>query len=112
MHNINNLRIYQKARENLRSIHQLCSKAQHFGDLRNQLERSAISVVSNIAEGTAQDSNKQCLRFLGYARASNTELQSQIALLSDIGKLNTEHPLHDQIGHLGAMLSAFMAQLR
>ncbi len=112
MHNINNLRIYQKARENLRAIHQLRQRGRNFGDLANQLERSAISVVSNIAEGAAQDSDKQCLRFMGYARASNTELQSQLALLSDIGKMTEDHPLHDHISHLGAMISAFMACLR
>ncbi len=112
MHNINNLRIYQKARENLRAVHQLKRRGRDFGDLANQLERSAISVVSNIAEGAAQDSNKQCLRFLGYARASNTELKSQIELLSDIGKITNDHPLLDQLDHLGAMISAFMARLR
>ena len=90
MHNLNNLHIYSLARENIKHIGTIASSFNGFGDLRNQAERAAISVVSNIAEGAGYDSNKQFHKFLGYARGSNFELQAQLHILIDLGCLGRE----------------------
>jgi four helix bundle protein len=60
MHNLNRLIIYQLARQNLRDIIKGTRHIKRFGDLKDQIERSALSVVSNIAEGRA---GKIALRF-------------------------------------------------
>jgi len=49
--------------------------------LGDQIERAAISVSSNIAEGHARYSPKEFLVFLGYARGSLDEVRVQLQLL-------------------------------
>lgn len=103
MHNIHKLKVYNMARENLRGIITECKTMTNFGDLRNQIQRSAISVVSNIAEGANSNSNANFARFLGYARASNKELHTQLEILSDLGQLKQQE-LIVQVDKVGAML--------
>ncbi len=111
MHNINKLKVYALARQNLKEIRGLESISGGFGDLINQMQRAAISVVSNIAEGAGSSTDKQFLRFLSYAKASNTELLSQMNILSDIGRLSSDHELFKTIDHVGAMLAKLMRHL-
>ena len=58
MHDINKLRVFQQARKNVVGISEVLRSIQNFGDIRNQIQRASISVVSNIAEGAGSDSNK------------------------------------------------------
>jgi four helix bundle protein len=51
--------------------------------LRDQLQGSAISVMSNIAEGFDAGGDAEFIRFLGYARRSASELQSQLYIALD-----------------------------
>ena len=111
MHNINKLHIYQLSRQNLIDLTEVISSTTNIGDLHNQMQRAAISVVSNIAEGSGQRTNKQFLNFLGYARASNAELKAQLKILSDIGKIPHKHQLIDQTDCFGAKCTRFMQQL-
>jgi four helix bundle protein len=54
-------------------------------DLRSQLRRSAISVPSNIAEGHGRLTDAQFRHFLGNARGSLCEAQTQIELAREFG---------------------------
>jgi four helix bundle protein len=58
-------------------IHLKDSKEYGFKD---QITRSALSIPSNIAEGCEHDSLKETLRFIGYAKASAGELQTQLTV--------------------------------
>ena len=99
---VHTLRVYQLARQNLRDLAALAPAG--FGDLTNQIRRSAISVVSNICECCGCSSGRERKRFLGFARASNAELLGQLAILADLGLLGQDHPLQDQVDHVGSML--------
>jgi four helix bundle protein len=46
----------------------------------SQMRRSAVSVASNIAEGHARLSTGEYRQFLGMARGSNAELQTQLEI--------------------------------
>jgi four helix bundle protein len=46
--------------------------------LRYQMSRSAGSIMDNIAEGFDAGSNPEFVRFLWYAKRSDTELESQL----------------------------------
>jgi four helix bundle protein len=48
--------------------------------LRDQMQRSAISIPSNIAEGSERDSPADFSRFLRYAKSSSGELRTQLYL--------------------------------
>ena len=53
--------------------------------LCGQLRRSAVSIPSNIAEGQARLSTGEFRQFLGIARGSNAELQTQLEIARDLG---------------------------
>jgi four helix bundle protein len=52
--------------------------------LRDQIQRAAVSSVSNVAEGFDCESKTEFARFLGYARRSVVEVQSLLYTAFDI----------------------------
>jgi len=63
--------------------------ARDFG-LRDQVQRAAVSIMANIAEGFDSESNKEFIRFLGYALRSATEVQSHLYVALDEGYIDQE----------------------
>jgi four helix bundle protein len=61
--------------------------------LTSQMRRAAVSVVSNIAEGHCRKSRGEFLQFVGHARGSLAELETQIILA---GRLELLDPDHEQ----------------
>jgi len=62
-------------------------RSELFG-LRAQIQRCAISIPSNIAEGRARESTGEFLRFLSIALGSTAELQTQVELARRLGYLD------------------------
>jgi four helix bundle protein len=58
--------------------------ARDFG-LKDQIQRAAVSSMTNIAEGFDCDSKPEFARFLGYARRSSVEVQSLLYVALDVG---------------------------
>ena len=58
--------------------------------LTGQLRRAAVSVPSNIAEGQGRFSRGEFKQFLGHARGSLFELDSQILIARNLGYLDDE----------------------
>ena len=46
--------------------------------LTNQIRRASVSIPSNIAEGSARNSDKEFIQFLSYSKGSCGELRSQL----------------------------------
>jgi four helix bundle protein len=58
--------------------------------LTSQLRRSAVSVAANIAEGQGRLTSGEFQQFLGHARGSLLELDTQIAIACDLGYLDNQ----------------------
>ncbi|HEY4760258.1 MAG TPA: four helix bundle protein [Thermoguttaceae bacterium] len=78
---------------------------QELYGLASQMQRAAVSISTNIAEGHARDSSKEFLHFLRIARGSLAELKTLLTVASELGyikeKLNKELLSDcDQIGRM------------
>jgi four helix bundle protein len=76
---------WQAARKLMRMVYAVSTRGSFARDyrLRDQIQGSAISVMSNIAEGFDASGDAEFIRFLGYARRSASELQSQLYIALD-----------------------------
>ncbi|MEQ9411972.1 MAG: four helix bundle protein [Fuerstiella sp.] len=61
--------------------------------LKDQMQRAAVSIASNIAEGSER-SVKDFARFLSIARGSSSELRTQAYIAHKIGTLSAESMNH------------------
>jgi four helix bundle protein len=108
--------LWQKAIDLALAIHRVTAefpKSELFL-LVDQLRRAAISVPSNIAEGSARKSTREFLRFLRIAHGSLAEIQTQLELAHRVGYLHTERykVLNSEIDEVGRILHAVVAGLK
>ena len=64
-------------------------KEEQFG-LTNQIQRAAVSITSNIAEGFSRNSSKEKIQFYAMSRGSLTEVQNQLVIARDIKYLDSK----------------------
>ncbi len=96
MHIVENLKIWQKSIKLSKKVYQIINELpsdEKFG-LVSQIKRSAISIVSNIAEGAGRNSNNEFYHFLGIANGSSYELHTQLTLCHEL-KLIPKNKLKD-----------------
>ena len=92
MRNFRDLDIWKEARILVKEIYILTEflpENEKFG-LISQINRCAISIPSNIAEGCAKSSNKDFCRFLEISLGSCYELETQLILCSDLEFISLE----------------------
>lgn len=110
-----NLKIWEKGRILTKEIYGLTNsfpKQEMYG-LTSQIRRSAVSIPSNIAEGSQRISDKEFSNFILIARGSLAELQTQIILAEDleyISKSDSERVIK-ATEELDSMLLAFYKKL-
>jgi four helix bundle protein len=77
--------MWQRARRLANLIYRLTGESSFRDpDLRSQMRRAAVSVMSNVAEGFGRGSNEELLYFLYIAKGSLAEVQSQLYLSADL----------------------------
>ena len=81
--------------------------------LRDQIQRAAVSISSNIAEGSERQSKKEFVRFLYIAKGSCAELRTQLYIASCIGAISSERAskLTGETKRIAAMLTGLINKL-
>jgi four helix bundle protein len=85
---------------------------ERFG-LTNQLRRASVSIASNIAEGYGRCTKGEYVQFLGHARGSNFEVQTQLLLSKRLGFGSDQlhQPAENLSQEVSRMLVAMMTKL-
>jgi len=110
------IEVWQNARKVTKEIY-VCSGTGQFSKdygLRDQIQRAAVSVMSNIAEGFERGSNKEFIQFLFIAKGSAGEVRSQLYIAMDLGYIKKEkfEELNTELTTVSQQLSGFIKYLR
>lgn len=76
------------------------------------MERAAVSVASNIAEGAERDSPRDFIRFLNMAKGSNAELRTQQYLASKLNLINDPGLLVQEAKEISVMRQGLIVSVR
>lgn len=116
MKNFKQLQVWQKAIAITKATYKLTEKFptdERFG-LTSQMNRAAISIASNIAEGSSRKSQKDYYRFLEIALGSVFELETQLLVAIEVSRVTQDEQttwLLDQLDQEQKMLMAFMEKI-
>lgn len=80
--------------------------------LTSQMRRAAISVPSNIAEGSARNSKREFTHFLGVARGSLSELDTQITLSARLHLSSNTGQIEEQLNKVFKLLNGLLTKAR
>ena len=102
------LEVWQKGCDLAVAVYQATGQgplARDYG-LKDQMQRAAVSIPSNIAEGESRESPKETIRYLFIARGSLAELDTQTRVAERIGLLPAESSgvLRERMEEIGKML--------
>jgi four helix bundle protein len=108
--------VWQKAMTLTRQAYAITEslpKREAYG-LVDQIRRSSVSVASNIAEGHGRLTDLQFRHFLGNARGSLYEMQTQVELAIDLGYLGKQKGLElmEQGWEVARILNGLLKSLR
>ena len=84
-----NLFIWQEARVLVNSIYTIMDGSRDFG-FKDQIQRAAVSIMNNIAEGAESGSDLKFRYFLNVARGSCSEVRSMLYLCEDLNLCTKE----------------------
>ena len=115
MHNFKKLNIWVKSIALVKEVYLITSKfskTEQFG-LTSQMQRAAVSISLNIAEGSAKSSNKDFSRFLEFSLGSTFELETLAIISKELNYINEETFtfIDKQIQELQLMIKSFKSQL-
>ncbi|MFP5204096.1 MAG: four helix bundle protein [Acidobacteriota bacterium] len=99
--------VWQRAMQMTLAIYRLTRdfpREEQYG-LTNQVRRSAVSIPSNIAEGQGRLSVGEFRQFLGIARGSNFEVQTQLEIaralkMGDAGLIDEAEKMSHEVGKM------------
>ncbi len=101
------LEAWKEAMALVRSVYEI---SRHFPaderyGLSAQIQRSAVSVPSNIAEGAARSGVREFAQFLNVARGSLSELETQLLIAVEIGYLDRAHAVFSSVDRVSRLLT-------
>jgi len=92
MGNFKELRVWSDAVDLATGIYKLTAREPFCKDygLCSQIQRAAVSIASNIAEGDERNSNKEAIQFFHIAKASAAEVITQLNIAYRVGYLEED----------------------
>lgn len=111
-HNFRELNIWKESMELVKMVYNLTKQLpveERFG-LISQINRSVISIPSNIAEGSGRTSEKELIYFLNIAISSSYELETQLILINEIYQVENEKII-SKLNTLQKMIAGFKKTL-
>ncbi len=110
------LKIWKEARKLSRAVYDLTYKERFSKDytLKDQIRRSAGSVMDNVAEGFDRDGTKEFIHFLTIAKGSLSETQSQLYRALDLDYIDKKEfeDNHELAKDIGKQIGGFIKYLR
>jgi four helix bundle protein len=110
------LRVWQESIELIDEIYRLSRtfpRSETYG-LASQIQRAAVSVAANIAEGAGRESTREYLHHLAIALGSLAEVETYVVIIARLGYVNpsTTAKLETQCDAIGKMLRNLQKALR
>lgn len=104
------IKSYQIAFQICLKVHKLTNSKTFDYSLKDQIRRSAVSVISNIAEGFERQSNNEFKKFLYYSKGSIGELRAQLSLAKELDLLEEVEysQLYKDCMEVSRLLSGFI----
>lgn len=103
---------WQKARMLTKKVYQMTRQepfCRDFG-LSNQIQRSVVSVMSNLAEGFERGSSSEFHQYIVISKASCAEVRSQLYVALDVGYITKE--IFDELNELALEVSRIIGGLK
>ncbi|RPA69887.1 four helix bundle protein [Cyclobacteriaceae bacterium YHN15] len=108
MHRYKELNVWQKSIDLAVEVYRITEKLpiQEKYGLISQMNKSAVSIPSNIAEGAGRNGKKEFDNFLGIALGSSFELDTQIIISNRLDYINDRdfQQLESELEHLQNMI--------
>lgn len=114
--NFRELHIWQKGIEIVKDIYRIAKgfPRQELYGLISQMQRAAVSIPSNIAEGFNRFHNKEYRQFLYIALGSCAELETHIEIASVLGYVNAvgKKDILEKINHESRMINSLIKKIK
>jgi len=109
------LKVWQKGIEVAKLVYAITDKfpkSETYG-LASQMQRAAVSIPSNIAEGQARQHTKEFRQFLHTSLGSAAELDTQLIIAVELGYVSTKNaqPIFDLLLEIRKMTYALVKKL-
>ena len=107
--NHKDLEVWKKAMDLVEQIYLITStfpSSELYG-LTNQLRRAAVSIPSNIAEGSARKGDKELLYFTNIATGSLAEIETQLLIGVRLKYVDEQNEIFDKITEVRKLLLGF-----
>lgn len=115
MHDYKKLNVWKESIELITEVYKTTSKfpsTEKFG-LVSQINRCAVSIASNIAEGAGRNTDGEFRQFLGTAKGSSYELETQLIVSNNLGYISSEelNDLMEKLGYVQKMIHNLIKSL-
>jgi four helix bundle protein len=116
MHNFKKMDIWKDSTDYVTKMYQVTSsfpKTEIYG-LASQIQRAAVSIPTNIAEGSAKSSDKDFARFLEMSIGSSFELETELIVAKNLSYITAENlfELQTELSKIQQKINKFKDQLK